>query len=167
MEEGGRIYLFENLKLKQDSIFDFGELYQRLFSFFEVMGYDFYEKGYEKVDQGGSENLKIFWEATKTVDDYTKFVLEVNFFVLGLSSVEIEKEGLKIKTNKCNMEIRMSAYLIKDTGNKMKGVVGEIGRKIYENFIAKKRLDDHEVQLYKESHILIDEIKSFVSMHSI
>tara|TARA_Y100000310_G_scaffold294203_1_gene324487 strand:+ start:917 stop:1420 length:504 start_codon:yes stop_codon:yes gene_type:complete len=166
MEEGAREYLFENLKIKQDSIFDFEELYQRLFSWFEVMGYDFYEKGYEKHEQGGADNLKIFWEATKKASDYTKFVIEVNFFILGISKVDIEKEGLKIKTNKCNMEIRMSAYLIKDVGDKMKKSVGNFGRKVYERYIARERMEDNEIQLYKETHLLLDEIKGFTSMHT-
>ena len=98
---GEKVKLFSDLKIKQDSIFDFGELYQRLFSWFEVMGYEFHETGYEKHDQGGgANNLKIFWVATKDVDKYSRFTIQLNFFVMGLTKVEIEKEGLKIKTNK-------------------------------------------------------------------
>jgi len=165
MGEGARTYLFENLKIKQVSIFDFDELYKRIFSWFEVMGYDFHEKKYEKHEAPGNTNLKIFWEAEKTVDGYTKYVIEINFFVVGISKVEIEKDGLKIKTNKADMEIRMSCYHIRDIDDKMKKVVGEAGRKIYEKFIAKRRLEDNEVALYQEVNLLIDEIKSFVSMH--
>ncbi len=165
MGEGAKQYLFQDMKIKRESIFDFGELYQRLFSWFEVMGYDFYEKSYEKFDLGGATNLKIFWEATKEVDGYTQFVIEPSFFIIGLSNVEIEKDGLKIKTNKCTMEMRISAYLIKDVDNKMQKSMGNLGRNIYEKYVAKDRLDDHELRLYEEAHLFMDEIKSFVSMH--
>jgi hypothetical protein len=160
-----RVYLFENLKIKQDSIFDFDELYKRLFSWFEVAGYDFYEKCYEKHNMGDADNLKIYWVATKDVDDYTKFVIETSFFVMGLKKVEIEKEGVKVKTNKATMEIRMSVYLVKDHEEKLKKKVGDFGRKLYEKFVIKGRLNDQEIRLYNESHLLIDEVKAFVSMH--
>jgi hypothetical protein len=160
-----RVYLFEALKIKQDSIFDFDELYKRLFSWFEISGYDFHEKGYEKHNMGETDNLKIYWVATKNVDEYTQFVIEMSFFLIGMKGVEIEKDGVKIKTNKATMEIRMSAYLIKDHGDKLKKKVGDFGRKLYEKFIIKGRLDDQEIRLYNESHLLIDEVKAFVSMH--
>ncbi len=166
MGEDARTYLFRDLKLKVDTILDFGELYKRLFSWFEVMDFEFYEKNYEKHDMGGSENIKIYWVAEKNQDAYVKFVIETNFFITGFQKVEIEKDGLKIKTNKCSMEIRMSAYMVRDPGDKLKKSVGNTGRRIYEKFIAKKRLDDMEVALYKDSHLLLDEIKAFASMHN-
>tara|TARA_Y100000310_G_scaffold344051_1_gene454802 strand:- start:1963 stop:2463 length:501 start_codon:yes stop_codon:yes gene_type:complete len=160
-----RIYLFQDLKIKQEALFDFAELYQRLFSWFEVMGYDFYEKGYEKHDKGAGSDIKIFWEATKETDDYTKFVIDVNFFILGFTKVEVEKDGLKFKTNKGSMEIRMNAYIVHDKKGDMEKRFTSTGRTIYEKFIAKRRLEDQEVALYNESHLLMDEIKAFVSMH--
>ncbi len=161
-----RVYLFEDIKIKQDSIFDFDELYKRLFSWFEVSDYDFHEKAYEKHDMGnGVDNLKIYWIATKEIDKYVKFVIEMNFFLIGLQKAEIEKEGVKIKTNKGTMEIRLSAYLIKDYDDKLKKRVGDYGRKVYEKFMIRHRLDDYEVRLSKETHLLMDEVKSFVAMH--
>ncbi|MDP3917229.1 MAG: hypothetical protein Q8Q42_02990 [Nanoarchaeota archaeon] len=165
MDEGARTYVFENLKIKQSTLFDMTELYLHLFSWFEVMGFDFYEKNYEKWEMGTDDTLKIFWVATKKADDYSEFVIETNFFITGFKKVEIEREGMKIKTNTGTMEIRMSAYLIKDVGDKMKKAVGNLGRDIYEKFITRSRLEDHEVQLYTISHLLIDEIKGFMSMH--
>lgn len=161
-----RVYLFEDIKIKQKSIFDLDELYKRLFSWFEVSDYDFHEKAYEKHDMGGGkDNLKIYWVATKILDKYVKFVIEMNFFIVGLQKVEIEKEGVKIKTNQSTMEIRLSAYFVKDFDDKLKKKVGDYGRKLYEKFMIRHRLDDYEVRLSQEAHLLMDEVKSFVAMH--
>ena len=160
-----RIYLCEGLKIKQDSIFDFGEFYKRLFSWFEIMGYDFSEKGYEKYEMGNADNLKIFWEAEKVGDGYAKFVMEVGFFIVGFGKVEIEKDGLKIKTNKGTLEMRITSYLVRDEGDKIKSSIGEAGRNFYEKFIIKQKLEDYEGQLYEELHMFFDEVKSFLSMH--
>ncbi len=160
-----RKYLFENTKLKIGTILDFGLLYKRLFSWFEVMGYDFHETNYEQHDAGGGDLLKIFWVSTKTVDDYTKFVIKTNFFITGFKKVEVEKDGLKMKLHKCTIEMRMTAYMVYDVGDKMKKSIGVVGRRMYEKFIVKNRMDDHEIQLYMETGQLWDEIKGFVSMH--
>lgn len=164
-----RSYLFQDIKIKQKSIFDFGELYKIVFRWFEVHGYDFHEKEYLKEEfPGRGENLQLFWEGKKQFDTYTSFVIEINFFVIGLTSVEIEKNGLKIKTNQGDMEIRMSAYLLKDPQDKWtKGPLGKGMRALYEGFIARERLSNLETELYNESHQLIDEIKSFVSLHQL
>ena len=158
-----RVYLFSGLKIKQSSLFDFGEFYQRLFSWFEVMGYDFSEEGYERFDMGNFENVKIFWKASKEVEN-VKFVIEIGFFVIGLSKVELEKDGLKMKTNKGDLEMRMIAYFEKPDMSKKLGVTGQ---KLYEKFVIGEKLSDFETQLYEEAHMLIDEIKSFLSMHKV
>jgi len=166
MGEDAKTYIFEKLKLKVENIFDFGELYKRLFSWFEFMNYDFYETTYEKHEMGGSDNIKIFWKATKNAESYAELVIETNFFITGFQKVEMEKEGMKIKTHKCSMEIRLNAYVILDPEDKLKKVVGDFGRKIYEKFVAKKRVDDFQIRLYKEAHLFLDEIKAFASMHN-
>lgn len=163
---GARVYLCENLKIKQVSIFDFGEFYKRLFSWFEVMDYDFSEKGYEKYDMGGgAENLKIYWTSSKMVDGYVKFVIDLSFFLIGMTKVEIEKDGLKIKTDKGTVEMRLTAYFEKDPSEKMVKAVGEAGRGIYEKFVIRHKMEDYEAHLYEELHLLMDEIKSYLSMH--
>ncbi len=163
--ESAKIYLCEGLKIKQDSIFDFGEFYKRLFAWFEIMGYDFAEKGYEKYEMGNADNLKIFWESKKEVDGYAQFVIEIGFFIVGFSNVEIEKDGLKMKTNKGTLEMRITSYLQRDPGDKVKKSIGEAGRNFYEKFMIRHKLEDYEGQLAEELQLLFDEIKSFLSMH--
>tara|TARA_Y100000310_G_C20632958_1_gene789609 strand:- start:303 stop:812 length:510 start_codon:yes stop_codon:yes gene_type:complete len=162
--EGARVYLFEGLKLKQAGLFDFSELYKGLFKWFEVHDYDFYEKEYVKTDTARGEDLTLKWEANKE-EDYVKYVIEIDFMVLGMRNVEVEKDGLKLKTNQADVEIQLSAYLILDYGGSMNKKFGNIGRNFYEKRLAKDRIDQHEITLYNDSHMFIDEIKAFLSMH--
>ena len=161
-----RDYFFQDYKLKAESIFDLTELYKLLFRWFELHGYNFYEKEYHDIDEPAGKHLEIFWYTEKEIDTYVKFVIEISYLVLGMQKVEIEKGGVKIKTNKATMEFRISAYLLKDYGDRFsKFPLGKETRFIYDRIIARKRLNKLEIELVKETEQLIDEIKAFIDVH--
>jgi len=167
MEEEARIYLFEELKIKQQHVFDFDELYKTLFRWFEVNEYDFHEREYEKTEKANETDLIISWFAEKGMESgYLKYIIEMDFKVDKMQDVEIEKEGLKMAMNKASIEIKMTAYLLKDVGNVMAKKLGKVGRSFYERTMRNK-LDEHESVLFNETHMLIDEIKSFLAMHNV
>ncbi len=161
-----RDYLLQDFKLKQDSIFDLTELYKLMFRWFENNGYAFHEKEYQDQDTPGGKQLTVFWVAEKMIDAYIKFVIEVNYLVLGMTKVEIERAGTKVSTNKGSIEFRISAYLLKDYDNKwsstpfMKRV-----RKIYDYYLIKERIERLEGDLIIDYQALVDEIRSFLALH--
>ena len=158
--------LFSNYKLKQDSIFDLGELYKSIFRWFDVNGYSFYEKEYNDIDEPSGKHLEIYWYTEKKIDLYVKFVIEVSYLVLGMQKIELEKGGVKIKTNKGSIEFRITAYLMKDYDDKWsKSAMQKKMRYIYDRFIIKKRIDKLEVELVKDVNFLVDELKAFLDIH--
>ena len=159
-------YLFQNFKLKQDSVFDLTELYKTLFRWFDVSGYTFYEKEYNDIDEPGGKHLELYWYSEKPMDAYVKFVIEINFLVLGLQKVELEKGGVKIKTNKGSIEFRITAYLLKDYDNKWsKTPLQSKIRFLYDRFIIRSRIDKLEGDLIKDVNSMMDEIKTFLDIH--
>ena len=158
--------LFSNYKLKQDSIFDLGELYKSIFRWFDVNGYSFYEKEYNDIDEPNGKHLEIYWYTEKKIDLYVKFVIEVSYLVLGMQKIELEKGGVKIKTNKGSIEFRITAYLMKDYDDKWsKSAMQKKMRYVYDIFIIKKRIDKLESELVKDVNSLIDELKAFLDIH--
>ena len=158
--------LFSNYKLKQDSIFDLGELYKSIFRWFDVNGYSFYEKEYNDIDEPNGKHLEIYWYTEKKIDLYVKFVIEVSYLVLGMQKIELEKGGVKIKTNKGSIEFRITAYLMKDYDDKWsKSAMQKKMRYVYDRFIIKKRIDKLESELVKDVNSLIDELKAFLDIH--
>lgn len=159
-------YLLQDYKLKQDSIFDLGELYKLLFRWFENNGYSFYEKNYVDQETPTGKLLQIYWVAEKKIDTYIKFGIEVNYFATGLSKVEIERGGVKISTNKGGIQLNISAYLMKDYDSKwsssplMKNM-----RRMYDSFIIRERIGSLTGELDNECQSLLDEIRSFLALH--
>ncbi len=155
--------IVDNIKIAQDSIFAMGELYKLMFKWFEAYGYDFHEDEYNEETKQNAKNVKIYWTAEKKIDAYIKFVIEVGMFALNLSDAEIERGGLKIKSNKANIEFRISAYLSKDYDNKWKNL--HMFHYIYDKVIVQNRIDKYGGELYGEASKLIDEIKAFLNLH--
>ena len=163
-----RDYLLTDFKLKQDSIFDLGELYKIIFRWFENNGYSFHEKMYQDQDMPAGKQLTVFWVGEKMIDAYIKFVIEINFLVIGLSKVEIERGGTKVSTNKGSIEFRISAYLLKDYDDKWSSSpMMKTVRKVYDYYLIKDRIERLEGTIIADYQALIDEIRSFLALHKL
>ncbi len=156
-----------NIKIKDRSIFSLDELYKMLVRWFELNGYDFQEQEYRDEDMGeGKKHLEIKWYAEKKISDYFKFVIETNFLIVGLESVEVEKGGIKYKTNKGEIEMRIKSYIEKDYDSKWeRTVMMQFLRAVYDKYLIKSRIEGYEGLLYEETYKYMDETKAFLNLH--
>lgn len=162
-----RDIIVPHIKIKDRSIFNLDELYKLLLRWFELHNYDFQEQEYRDEDMGeGKKHLEIKWYAEKKIDDYFKFVMEINFFIIGLESVEIERDGVKHKTNRGEIEMRTKAYILKDWQSKFEqSALMKFLRDIYDKYIIRARIEGYEGELYEETYKLLDEVKAFLNLH--
>lgn len=160
-----RDYIVQGIKVKQKTIFDMAELYKMMYRWFELYGYIHQEVEYRDSDEPNGKHLEIRWYQEKKIDDYFKFVIEISFLVLGLSKVEVEKNGVKSSTNKGEVEMRFDAYLLKDYDDKWNNSMMKFFRDLYDKFIIKKRIETFEGLLHTELYKLIDEVKAYLDMH--
>lgn len=162
---GQKKVVIDAAKIKQDSVFNMGELYKSLFAWFSNYGYDFAEEEYNEKDTGKAKDVKFFWTGEKKVDMYIKWGINFNVLILGMENVEIERNGLKMKTNKCSIEIQITSYMIKDYDDKWsKGVVA-VFRRLYDHVVARHRYLRMEDELIRETNKLIDELKAFLNLY--
>ncbi len=162
-----RDIIVPHIKIKDRSIFNLDELYKLLLRWFELHNYDFQEQEYRDEDLGeGKKHLEIKWYAEKKIDDYFKFVMEINFFIIGLESVEIEREGVKHKTNRGEIEMRTKAYILKDWQAKFEQTaLMKFLRDVYDKYIIRARIEGYEGELYEETYKILDEFKAFLNLH--
>ena len=160
-------FFFENFKLKADTIFNIGELYKKLFKWFEVYGYSFWEREYKDIDEPGGKHVEIFWYAEKKIDEYVSYVIEINYLILGMSPIEIDQGGVKVKSHKSSTEFRISAYLLFDSDGKWsKTDFHKTIRNIYDKYVARERLDKLGEGLLSDTYDIIEEIKAFMNLHN-
>ena len=158
-------FIASGIKVKQTGVFSLDELYQLLYRWFELYGYDFQEEEYRDIDKGGKKNLEIRWYAEKKIDDYIKYVIKVSMMVLGMEDVEVEEEGVKRKTSKGTVEFRFDAFLLKDYEGAWEGGIMKFLREVYDKFVIKGRIESLEGELQGELYKFMDEVKAFLNMH--
>ena len=157
----------KGLVVKSQTIFSLDELYKMLYRWFEEHRYDFQEREYKEEDKGNNKkDLYLQWHAERKIDDYMKFVIEINFFIRGVQGIEVERGGVKVDTNKGEVEMKTTAYIFKDYDNKWeKSPVMRFLREIYDKKIIHGRIEGYETELHEEVNIILDEVKAFLNLH--
>lgn len=152
-------------KVKYTGIWDFKKIYRFVWDWFTDAGYQITEKGYtEKIKPEGKE-LEIKWEAKRKISDYFRFVIKANWLILGMTEVEVQKEGAKVKMNKGYVEIKFVAILEKDYEHRWENnAFVKFLRGVYDRYIIKARIDKYEASLLGEVDEVIAQAKSFLAI---
>ena len=91
---------------------------------------------------------KIEWEGDKKITDYFKYIIKVDFNIIGLKNVEVQREGGKIQTNKGSVEINMKGILVSDYEGKYDtSPTLRFFRGVYEKWIIPSTIEQIEEKL--------------------
>ncbi|MEK6848728.1 MAG: hypothetical protein AABX65_03800 [Nanoarchaeota archaeon] len=162
MAEQDRIYIE---KVKYSGTFDFKELYRFCYDWLVDNGYLVSEKSYgEKVGSSGKD-VEIEWEAKKKISDYFRFVITAKWRILGMTSVDVEKDGKKIGVNKGAFEITLRGLLEKDYEHRWENnAFTKFLRGVYDRYVIRARIDQYEGKIFFEVDELVAQIKSFLAL---
>lgn len=157
-------YVFAG-KVKHKGIFDFKELYRFCYTWLVDKDYWLVEKVYtEKINPNGKE-VEIEWEAKRKITDYFQYCLKVNWRIIGMKDVDVEKEGAKITMNKGEPEIKVAAILIKDYENNWeKNAFLKFLRSIYDKYIIRSRVETYEAKIHAEADEFLAQVKAFLAL---
>lgn len=166
MVEVDRVY---ESKFKFEGTFDFKETYNFVYKWLNDYGYILIqEKNYvEKIKPEGKE-VEITWEAKKKVSDYFRLFLRLNWLITGMTNVEIERNGVKIKTNKGRIEIKITGFLEKDYEHRWEVTsISKFLRGIYDRYIIRSRIESYEDKIREEVDELVAQSKSYLELEGI
>lgn len=163
MVEIDRVY---ESKFKFTGIFDFKETYNFLYKWLNDYGYILIqEKNYvEKITPEG-KIVEIKWEAKKKVSDYFRFFLKIDWLVTGMTNVEAERNGVRVKMNKGNVEIKTTGFLEKDYEHRWEvSAASKFLRGIYDRYIIRSRIESYERKIIEEVDELVAQGKSYLEL---
>jgi len=157
--------IFSGKVQEKKAIFDFGESYRVTYEWIVNEGYELHEKKYsEKVNPNGKE-IDIEWEAEQKITDYFKFVLKVQWKIIGMNDVEAEQNGTKMKLQKGDFEIRVKAVLVRDHESRWdKSPFLQWLRELYDKYIIKSRVDYYEEKIFGDADEFLAEVKAFLAL---
>ncbi|MCX8194148.1 MAG: hypothetical protein N3G19_02175 [Candidatus Pacearchaeota archaeon] len=152
-------------KLVHAGIFDFKSIYNFLYDLFTHYNYVVIEQKYsEKIKAEGKE-LEILWLCLKKISDYFRFRIKVRIFILGMISVEVVRENIKVKRDKGEIEIKIASSLERDYENKWESnPVTKFLRGIYDKYIIKSRIEAYEDAIATEVDEVLSQLKSYLAL---
>lgn len=159
-----KIKILDDQKIKWEGITDFLELYKYMKLYLEDIGYareeNLEQKYIERVKPEGKKQLEIRWHGTKKKSEFFEYNIDMTILILGMSEVEIEKEGVKRKMQKGIFEMRISSYIT--TTNKWDELKGL--QRLYYDLTIRKRIDEYKLELYQKSTGFHSYVKNFLGL---
>lgn len=161
-----KLTLVENQKVKYTGVFDLGDIYLHLHDWLFARKFDVAEKKYKEKIKGNSRAFEIKWEATKEVDEYSKYEI-TTLFLIDVEDVEAEDEdGKKKKMQKGSIEVFVSANLILDREDTWE-VTPYIKflKTFYEKYLYKNVIDNMKEELSAYGNDYLNEIKAYLNLY--
>ena len=93
--------------LKYKGVYDYEGFYKTIRSYFEQRKYIFREKRYKDKAQDFGHEVEMFLDADKEVDEFVKYVVELNVLIQEVSEFETEKERVKQKVTGGRLRIKI------------------------------------------------------------
>ncbi|MCK5043692.1 hypothetical protein KAR52_01660 [Candidatus Pacearchaeota archaeon] len=153
-------------KIKYGGIFSFADFYRFCYDWLtEETGLSISESKYEEKLDGESKSIGVVWLGSRTITDYFKFEVKVTFKVIGLTKVELTKDGAKIKTNKGGIEVGIKGILIRDHRGKFEATAfNKFLRGIYEKWVITSRIDEMEDKIVGDCDEFLSQAKAYLDL---
>jgi hypothetical protein len=114
--EGGgeRDLVVDHLKFGYEGLFNAGEVFSLVQTFFFDKGYDYYEKMNQEVVTPQGKQIKIIIEPWKCTSEHSKMSMRIKINMVDVKEVDIEKAGEKLRLNHGVLRITFDAYVFSD-----------------------------------------------------
>ena len=158
--------VIDQLKLNYSGLFDLNGLYR-------IMDQWFYEKGYDRWELKNCELvlpegkvIEIELLPWKKTTEYFKNTIRIRMKCSEVKNVEIEKEGVKIKLNKGNIQLIMDGYLETDyEGWWEERPLLYFIRTLFDKYIFKRHYSQYEKWLINDVYDLHSRIQKFLNLY--
>lgn len=122
------------------------------------------EKKYAEKMKPNGKQVEILWETSSDFEaGYFKILMKIGIFVVGLNEVEVDKNGKKIKLDNGEIEVTFNSSLIRNAEEDWDE--GGLMFRLYERYIIRDKIEEHKIKAYKDTNILVDEVKNFFNLY--
>jgi len=155
-------------KVDYQGVFNFKDFYKYAHQFFKNENYDavIEEKYEEKLASPDERNIKIEWNAQKSISDYFKIRIDAKFEITNMINVEVEIDGKRKKMNKGGISVDIKGTLIRDPESKWEVTpFYKFIREIYDKYIIPTRIAQQEEKVSSDVIAFKEHLKSFLEIY--
>lgn len=159
--------LFKGARIqKMKAVFNVKETYKHAKEWLEYWRYDVVEKKYKHKEAGDGKEVEIVWNCTREIDEYTQFYIEIRWLCLNMKDIIVNIGNQKIKMNKGEINVFVSAYLVLDWQNKWEErPILKFLRSFFEKYLYHGHIQSLKEELWKEAWAFYNEIKAYLNMY--
>jgi hypothetical protein len=152
--------------VKFAGIADFKEVYRHANEWLKEEEFSMSEENYVEKISGDAKDIEIAWSASRILTDYFKIALTIKWRILGMTDVEAEIDGKKMKMNKfVELKIETKGVLVKDYDNKWeKTGLGKFLKEVYQKYVIPGRTKEKEKQVEAVVQEFKEEMKAFLAL---
>ncbi|MDP2628616.1 MAG: hypothetical protein Q8P15_01820 [Nanoarchaeota archaeon] len=152
--------------VKNTGIFSFSDFYKFCYDWLtEETELEIEESKYKEKLTGTSKFIDIEWNGTREVTDYFKFDIKVEFKIENMTEVELVKDGVKMKTNKGAVQVKVKGTLVRDYKGKFETTpFNKFLRSTYERWVIPSRIEDYEEKLFGDCDEFLSQVKAFLDL---
>ncbi len=164
------VKVLDDEKINTTSPYYLDEFYMHLKQWLEWHKFEVEEKQYkEKRKVGGdgveSKDITILWEATKDYDEYTRITITLRYMILGQKDVEVQQAGNKVKMQRSDLTLFVSASYTLDKNDRFKKLGMNFLQRYYEKFLYKDTAEQIKNDVWKIGWEFFNEIKAFLNLY--
>lgn len=162
-----KINIVSGLKLKWGGNIDVGDFYSKLKLWLFNQGYGDEMKNFKEVKylqriKADGKEIDVKWVGEKNINDYFANMITITMSITRMRDAEVMINERKVKMNNANIEIKLTADLIKNRAGKWDKE--SFMKKMYENFVIKDKIEQNKIGLYQKIYSLHDEVKNFFDL---
>ncbi len=111
---GERTLVVDHLKFSYEGLFNAGELFAVVQSFFFEKGYDWYEKMNSEVTTPQGKQIRLVLEPWKCSSEHHKIEMRVKILMLNIKEVDVENKGERLRLNHGEIKMTFDAFVFSD-----------------------------------------------------
>ena len=152
--------------VKNTGLFEFPDFYKFCYEWLtQETDLEISEDKYKEKLSGNSKFINIEWTGTKKVTDYFKYKIKVEIIIENMTDVEVAKDGVKMKTNKGAVNVKVKGILVRDYNGKFETTATrKFMRSIYEKWIIASRIEQFEDKLFGKCDEFLSQVKAFLDL---
>ncbi len=166
---------FQPLRVKYKDVFDLKAFYESVHEWLGQNGWGTIEEGEvdhfetfygERIGREGMKEIWIQWRTKKEAEGAPfTYYLNFDYHVLGMTSIEVVKEGMKMKVNKGELDLNINAFIEEKYTQKLSdNIFLKYFFTLFRQRVYRKELEQRKKELYQEVYILQNFIKQWFKL---
>jgi len=158
--------LLSDERIQYDGYFNLSELYTHVFNWLTWRKFDVAESKYSEKVKAGGKDLQMIWNASKSLDEYSKFEVKLRWDLSGIRDEEVKKGNAVVKMQRGEINVYVTVNVVTDRQDFWaQNAFYSFMRAFYDRYLYRSSLKQLKGEGWTIGWELFNEIKAFLNLY--